>query len=87
MPDKRPQIGPSLGIMVQIPFQPISVVRRPSLENSRMLFPIPGCILSPLCLNMYMMPAQLSAATTANGSGAGGIGRGLAIGEVSGGSG
>jgi hypothetical protein len=55
--------------------------------NIRILFPIPGCILSPRCLNIYITPAQLNAATTANGTGAGGIGLGFAMGAVSGGSG
>lgn len=52
-----------------------------------MLLAIPGCILSPLCLNMYITDAQLSAARTANGNWAGGMGFGFAWGEVSGGRG
>lgn len=48
-----------------------------------MLLAIPGCILSPLCLNMYITDAQLNAARTAKGSWAGGMGFGFAWGEVS----
>jgi hypothetical protein len=53
----------------------------------RIELPIPGCILSPRCLNMYITPAQARAATTPKGIGAGGIGRGLASGLESGGRG
>lgn len=52
-----------------------------------MLFAMPGCILSPRCLYMYMMDAHARAATTANGLLAGGIGRGLAAELSSGGRG
>lgn len=37
-------------------------------RNSRIELPIPGWILSPRCLNMYMTPAQLSAAMMAKGT-------------------
>ena len=40
----------------------------------RILLPIPACNLSPRCLNIYITPAQLAAATIANGMGATGIG-------------
>ena len=50
-----------------------------------MLFPIPGWIRSPRCLNMYITPAQLNVATTPNGILAGGIALGFASSEVSGG--
>lgn len=43
---------------------------------------IPGCSLSPRCLKMYMTPPHAKAATMANGVGEGGIGLGLASGEV-----
>jgi len=62
----------------------------PSYEGDsdlRILLPIPACNLSPLCLNIYITPAQLAAATIANGIGATGIGPGFAALLVSGGSG
>jgi hypothetical protein len=55
--------------------QPFFHIKRNDL---RILLPIPACNLSPLCLNMYMTPAQLAAATIANGIGAIGIGPGFA---------
>jgi hypothetical protein len=48
---------------------------------------MPGCSRSPLCLNMYITPAQLIAATMLNGRLAGGIARGFAAADVRGGSG
>lgn len=56
-------------------------------RNIRMLLAIPGWILSPLCLNMYITDAQLKAERMANGNWAGGMGFGFAWGEVSGGRG
>jgi hypothetical protein len=49
-----------------------------SENDLRILLPIPACNLSPRCLNMYMTPAQLAAATIANGIGAIGMGPGFA---------
>ena len=74
--------------MIQIPC-PVSLPA-PCTDTKvdlRILLPIPACNLSPLCLNMYMTPAQLAAATIANGIGAIGIGPGLAALLVNGGSG
>jgi hypothetical protein len=56
-------------------------------SDLRILLPIPACNLSPRCLNMYITPAQLAAATIANGIGATGIGPGFEALLVSGGSG
>jgi hypothetical protein len=56
-------------------------------EDLRILLPIPACILSPRCLNMYITPAQLAAARIAKGNGATGTGPGLASREVRGGNG
>jgi len=56
-------------------------------KDLRILLPIPACNLSPRCRNMYMTPAQLAAATIANGIGATGIGPGFAILLVRGGRG
>lgn len=74
--------------MIQIPC-PVSLPSpcKDTKVDLRILLPIPACNLSPRCLNMYMTPAQLAAATIANGIGAIGIGPGLAALLVNGGSG
>lgn len=99
MPKQSSQVSPRFRISIQIScneqtsaLPPPSTTSRSKIKkhlkkNLLMLLAIPGCILSPLCLNMYITDAQLSAARTANGNWAGGMGFGFAWGEVSGGRG